>query len=189
MKLSGFKVGEYAIDTDGEVVKILKKQGWGDSCTITFEEIVNGGNSTHVEIGRLKEVANDWGMGDANEWKRWTPPAEVNGDPKILKRIKEAKKSLEELENAYKASLKPKVEFIPGMAYDISDCNVDADVGVFTRVDNDGDNRFIVPNNGDSELYISSDNSQKAKPLTKPNQKKAAKIIYDFFKEGKFPEN
>ena len=188
MKLSSFKVGEYAIDTDGEVVKILDK---GARTAKGKLEIIKS-VALSRPIGYVRECYfADYGNANQfNEWKRWTPPAKVNGDPKILNKIQEAKKNLEDLEKAYNDSLNPKVEFIPGMAYDISECeNIDADVGVFTRVDDDGDNRFIVPNNGDSEYYITSDNSQKAKPLTKPNQKKAAKIIYDLFKEGKFPEN
>ena len=191
MKLSSFNVGEYAIDSDGEVVKIIKKSGRGNDCSITYEEIVNGRNSTHIEVGSLNEVGGYWGMDNADKWKRWTPPAKVNGDPKILKRIEEARKSLEELENAYKASLKPKVEFIPGMAYDISDCPNPgcATIGIFIEIDIDGDHVFIFDTHDDVRHFMSAENAQKAKPLTKPNQKKAAKIIYDFLKEGKFPEN
>lgn len=84
--------------------------------------------------------------------------------------------------------MKPKIEFIPGMAYDISECGErDWDIGIFTNIDSDGDHLFIVDNEG--EYFCSKDEAQKAKPLTKPNQKKAAKIIYDFIQSGKFPEN
>lgn len=188
MKLSSFKVGEYAIDTDGEVVKILDK---GSRTAKGELEIIKSVDPSRP-IGHVGQYHfSDYGKGiRADGWKSWANPAKVAGSQLILAKIKETKKNLEDLEKAYNDSLEPKVEFIPGMAYDISECeNIDADVGVFTRVDTDGDNRFIVPNNGDSEYYITSDNSQKAKPLTKSNQKKAAKIIYDFFKEGKFPTN
>lgn len=187
MKLSSFKVGEYAIDSDGEVVKIIKKSGRGNDCSITYEEIVNGGNSTHIEVGELNEVGNYWGMDNADKWKRWTPPTKVNGDPKILKRIEEARKSLEELENAYKASLKPKVEYIPGTAYDLY--HIGGSIGVFEKIDSDGDYIFIVPDNEDYIICSDVIKDNEVRPLTKPNQKKAANIIYNFHKEGEFPVN
>lgn len=192
MKLSSFNVGEYAIDSDGEVVKIIKKSGRGANMGISFEVIVCGGINPNKKIGSVQDEGIYYGAGrESDEWKRWTPPAKVNGDPKILKRIEEARKSLEELENAYKASLKPKVEFIPGMAYDISDCPNPgcATIGIFIEIDIDGDHVFIFDTHDDVRHFMSAENAQKAKPLTKPNQKKAAKIIYDFHKEGKFPEN
>lgn len=188
MKLSSFKVGEYAIDSDGEVVKILKKTGRGDNLSIELEEIKTGENTPrHRCVGDIFEASKNYGCThDSDQWERWTPP---QGNPEILAKIQEARKNLEDLEKAYKDSLKPKVEFIPGMAYDLSEYSEgEVRVGVFTSVDNDGDYRFIIGDDGDS-YYIRSNDSQKAKPLTKPNQKKAAKIIYDFCKQREFPEN
>lgn len=191
MKLSSFKVGEYAIDSDGEVVKIIKKTGRGDNLTIELEEIKVGTTTpTHRASGDIFEANNNYGTTSfgSNQWKRWTPPTKVNGDPKILKKIEETKKSLADLEKAYRDSLKPKIEFIPGMAYDISECSDrEWDIGIFTNVDGDGDHLFIVDNDG--KYFCSKDEAQKAKPLAKPNQKKAAKIIYDFIEGGKFPQN
>lgn len=191
MKLSSFKVGEYAIDSDGEVVKIIKKSGRGANKTISFEVIVCGDINPNKKIGSVQDEEIYYGAG-RESWKSWTPPAKVNGDPKILKRIEEAKKSLNELENAYKASLKPKVEFIPGMAYDISDCanrSTDSTIAVFVEIDGDGDYLFLCNLNDTEPHFMSAEEAQNAKPLTKPNQKKAAKIIYDFFENGEFPEN
>lgn len=190
MKLSSFKVGEYAIDSDGEVVKIIKKTGRGDNLTIELEEIKVGTTTpTHRASGDIFEANNNYGTTSfgSNQWKRWTPPTKVNGDPKILKRIEEARKSLEELENAYKASLKPKVEYIPGTAYDLY--HIGGSIGVFEKIDSDGDYIFIVPDNEDYIIRSDVIKDNEVRPLTNPNQKKAANIIYNFHKEGEFPVN
>lgn len=183
MKLSSFKVGEYAIDSDGEVVKILSKNRNRDGRT-QIEIIVKGNQNGNLEVGTIDDVPKLYGRGNADEWKRWTP----HGNSEILKKIEETKKSLADLEKAYRDSLKPKIEFIPGMAYDISQCSDrEWNVGIFTNIDSGGDHLFIVDNDG--KYFCNKDEAQKAKPLTKPNQKKAAKIIYDFIEGGKFPQN
>lgn len=189
MKLSSFKVGEYAIDSDGEVVKILNKTGRGDNLTIELEEIKVGTSTpTYRVSGDIFEANNNYGCTlDSNQWKRWTPP---QGNSEILKKIEETKKSLADLEKAYKDSLKPKIKFIPGTAYDLSECaGSPVNIGIFSHIDDDGDNCFIVDISHHTDCYFDQENSQNAKPLTKPNQKKAAKIIYDFLKDEKFPQN
>lgn len=61
MELSSFKVGEYAIDVDGEVVEILEKKGH----KIKFKIIVQGEGLGCGRVGTIRNESGDaYGRGN-----------------------------------------------------------------------------------------------------------------------------